>query len=116
MHFLGPVMLYQAVSSFCNGTKISTLNETQCGNFTSFPQKKCYPLMYGEWQKIYLDEHKDYVINKIKDAGAYFSHVWNKMQDFGKKQFSLTFESKSAYIHLAKLYCPKTYETIAKYF
>lgn len=109
-------MFYKVVTSFCNGTKLSAKNGTQCGNFTVLPTSKCYPIFYNEWRKIFQDEFRDYVLEKIKDLGGHFLHVWNKMQDFGKTTFKLKFDSDSAYMSLAKLHCPKVYETLVKYF
>ena len=109
-------MFYEVVSSFCNQAEMSTEETTHCGNFTALPRDKCYPVFYTEWQKIFQDEHKDYVMEKVKDAGAYFLHVWNKIQDFDNETFSLTFESKSAYMHYARNHCPKVYQSIVKYF
>lgn len=112
----GPIMLYNVVHSFCNGTKLSARDGTQCGNFMVFPRSKCYPIFYDEWRKVYQDEHKAYVLKKLNDTGAHFLHVWNKMQDFGNTHFKLKFDSDSAYMQLAKLHCPKVYKTLEKYF
>lgn len=109
-------MFYNAVTSFCNGTKLSSQNGTKCGNFTVLPTSKCYPIMYHEWKKMFQDEHKDYVLQKLNDTKAYFTHVWNKLQEWENAKFQLSFDSKSAYVELAKSHCPRVYQTLEKYF
>lgn len=109
-------MFTRSIKTFCNGTILGAGKETKCGNFSTLPTAKCYPIFYGEWKTVFQDEHKDYVLKRLNDTGAYFLHVWNKMQDFDKTTFKLTFESNSAYMHLAKTHCPKVYESLVKYF
>lgn len=109
-------MFTKAVKAHCNGTTLSAARDTKCGNFTTIPTAKCYPVFYGEWKYIFQDDHKDYVLKKLSDFGAYFLHVWNKMQDFDNTTFKLKFDTGSAYVHLAKLHCPRIYGSLNKYF
>jgi hypothetical protein len=110
-------MLTQVVRSFCPDIDLITENATHCGDyFTTLARDKCYPIMYGSWKKMFEEENHDEVLKKIKRSGAYFVHIWNKMQDFGKKTYKLPFTSHAAYIELAKDYCPKVYSTLEKYF
>lgn len=106
------MMLTNVVKSFCKRTDLPSEKETICGNFTVLPSVKCFPLGYDEWEKVYQDEHKDYVLKK--STGSFFMHIWNKMQDFDGKTYKLKFYSESAYIKLAKLHCPKVYEKLLK--
>ena len=109
-------MFTSSLKSFCNGTDLSDVKETQCGHFAVFPRVKCYPIFYSEWTKTFEPKFKEEVLNRLNTTGAYFFHIWNKMQSIQHKNFSLTFQSESAYIHLAKKFCPKTYNTLVKYF
>jgi hypothetical protein len=109
-------MFTKVVRNFCNTTDLVVDNYTKCDSFTSFPRDKCYPITYGIWTKLFEDRYKDEVLKKIDDAQAHFVHVWNKMQEFGKKIYKLPFTSDAAYINLAKTYCPKTFKTLEKYF
>ncbi|KAG5671231.1 hypothetical protein PVAND_001440 [Polypedilum vanderplanki] len=96
----GPIMLTSVVKSFCPGIDLITENSTKCGEYLQHFHKK----------------NRDEVLNKIKKSEAIFVHIWNKMQDFGKKTYKLPFTSHAAYIELAKEYCPGVYKTLEKYF
>lgn len=109
-------MLTKAVKSFCNSTTLSAGVETKCLNFTVIPTRFCYPVFYGEWKRIFQDEHKNYIFSILNNTKAYFLHVWNKMQEFDKTVFKLKFDSRSAYMHLARTHCPKVYKSLEKYF
>lgn len=110
-------MFTKVVKNFCPTVDILTQTYTTCGeNFTVFPRAKCYPIMYGEWSSFFEQNKKDEVLEKIHDSGAYFVHVWNKMQDFGKKSYKIPFTSEVAYIELAKRFCPRVYTAMEKFF
>jgi hypothetical protein len=107
-------MLTSSVRAFCNNSDIPDKIENICGNFTTFPSVKCYPYNYGGWKKVFQEDAKDEVLEKLKSTGAFFIHIWNKMQDFDKSHFELMTNSTSAYIHLAKIHCPKTFQAVEK--
>ncbi|KAG5666937.1 hypothetical protein PVAND_014942 [Polypedilum vanderplanki] len=112
----GPSMLTNVIKSFCPNVDLDDKKSTRCGNFTVLPQNKCYPIMYGEWSKMYQEEHTEKMLEKVENSKPYFIHFWNKMGDFENRRFELPFTSKSAYMELAKFHCPKVYKTIKKYF
>lgn len=112
----GPEMLTSAITAFCKDLDLIEDKTIKCGNFTVFPREKCYPYPYWDFRIIYENDYKEYVLEKLNTSGSYFIHIWNSMQKFNNTHFELTFDSQSAYMHLAKIYCPKTYETLIKYF
>jgi hypothetical protein len=116
MKISGPFLLTKVLKDFCNDIKRVDGIENKCGNFTILPISKCFPINYGGWRKVFEDNEKDFVLKTLNETGAYFLHVWNKMQDFDKTTFELSFDSDSAYIYLAKKHCPKVYQTVVKYF
>ncbi len=109
-------MTTKAIKSFCKDITFLTEIETKCGNFSALPTVNCFPILYDDFKKVYEDKYRDEVLNKINSSDAYFLHCWNKMQDFGKKEYKLKFDSGSAYIHLAKTHCPNVYRTLEKHF
>lgn len=109
-------MFNDVVKSFCEGVKITVDKLTMCGNFTVLPRDMCYPITYWEFEKFYEEKSKNFVLQKLNSTGAFFTHIWNKMQDFGNKHFQLIFTSDSAYMNLAKKLCPNTFHTLVKYF
>lgn len=109
-------MFTDSIRAFCRGVELADDKITHCGNFTVLPRDKCYPITYGEWKKIYEENFKEETLKKLFSKEAYFLHIWNKMQDFGNKHFQLLFNSDSAYMQLAKVYCPRTYESLVKFF
>lgn len=109
-------MFTSSIRNFCNNTNLVTNNYTKCGNFTVFPRQKCYPITYGEWRQIFETKSKFEALNKIQNSGAFFLHIWNKMQDFEKMSYKLMFTSDVAYMHLARTHCPEVYMTLAKLF
>jgi Alpha 1,4-glycosyltransferase conserved region len=110
----GGFMLTSSVRAFCNNSDIPDHIENLCGNFTTFSSVKCYPYNYGGWKKIFQEDAKNEVFERLKNTGAFFFHIWNKMQDFDKTHYELMANSTSAYIQLAKIHCPNTYAAIVK--
>lgn len=106
-------MITQAIKEFCPNTTLSRNQETKCGNFTTLPYSKCYSIGYAEWNKIFKKEYKTYVLSTIERSKSYFFHLWNGMRKFDKNvDDKIDFDS--AYMHLAKKYCPKVYEILIK--
>lgn len=102
--------------SFCELDEIPENKYIKCGNFMIMPSEKCYPIYYEQWNEIFEDEFKENIFEVLNLTGAYFFHVWNKMMDFHNKTYQLTFNSKSAYVELAKHHCPGVYESILRFF
>jgi hypothetical protein len=105
-------MITRAIKFFCKYTFIKAAKETKCGNFSALDTKKCYPIMYNENDKIFLEENREIALKILNESNSFFFHVWDKMT----AGYQITFESKSAYVEYAKKYCPKTYQTLVKYF
>jgi hypothetical protein len=68
--------------------------------------------MYQQSDQIFMDKNREIALKILSESNSFFFHVWNKMS----AGYQMTFESKSAYVEYAKKYCPKTYQTLVKYF
>lgn len=110
----GPAMFSRVLKTFCNGTTFEEKNLTTCGDFIALPTDKCYAITFPEYEKFYEEIYFNETMSRIKDS--YFVHIWNKMQDFGNKNYKLKADSKSAYAELARRNCPNVFKTIDKYF
>lgn len=67
--------------------------------------------MHNSFTKFYEPEFYSEIFDRIKQVGGYFIHIWNKMLEFNNKQYKLDYDSKAAYVELAKVYCPRVVET-----
>lgn len=113
MIFLGPVLVTQVIKELCPYTSLDIYNATKCGNFTSLPTTKCYPILFSEWMKIFEAQHKNYVLKKIEDSESYFFHLWSAMKRHSRFH-SKEIEVDSAYMYLAEKHCPRIYEIMIK--
>lgn len=106
-------MLTKVIKGFCSNTSIVAHKITKCVNFTALPSSKCYAIGYPEWKKIFQKEHKNYILDTIKNSESYFFHVWNGMRKLSN-DLEEELDPDSAYMELAKKYCPKVYESLLK--
>lgn len=112
----GPEMLTVSVRKFCPGVDLMADDFTACGNFTTVPTNKCYEVAYPEWYKFYEDQSAAEILNRLRKAKSYFVHLYNKMEFFQNKTYQIDHNSKSAYMQLARRFCPKVFETLERYF
>jgi hypothetical protein len=104
---IGPRLLTSTFKAVCN---VTTLNSS-CENFTLWPRERCFPILFNEFSKFYDENSAGEVLDKIAAAGSFFIHIWNKMLNFHNKTYELSHDSKSAYMELARSYCPLTVAT-----
>ena len=109
-------MVTNAIRLFCDQANLTPDEEVKCGNFTSLVRDKCFPILRADWKKIFEEENREEVLDKLDESNAYFLHIWSSMENFDGKKYKLKFDSESAYMTLAKTRCPKVYETLEKYF
>jgi hypothetical protein len=109
-------MLTQAIRSICDNKDIKIDDFTECGNFTSMPVTKCYPIHYEDFNQLFEEQYLDEVMNTIRDYGSYFIETWNKMQSFKNKTYKLSLDANVAYIKLAQTYCPQVFAICLDYF
>jgi hypothetical protein len=110
------MMFSDSVKSFCPNKIIDVNKYTKCDEFTIMPTNKCYPIGYPEFSMFYTDDGVKKALTRIQQSEPYFIHIWNKMQEFGNKNYKLTFDSSAAYVEMAKVLCPKVMGTVEKYF
>jgi len=104
-------MISPAFRSFCNDTKLMWDKGGNCSVLTAIPNQKCFVIMHNSFAKFYEPEFYSEIFDRIKQVGGYFIHIWNKMLEFNNKQYKLDYDSKAAYVELAKVYCPRVVET-----
>lgn len=73
-----------------------------CKNFHVLPINKCYSIRWPEHAKFFKPEFLNETLDRLSDS--LIAHVWNKFSS----TTMLKNDSESAYIHLAKKFCPKT--------
>ena len=109
-------MMTPAVTSFCKDKKLDLTKEETCGAMTLLPTEKCFPFIYSGFTKFYKEENANEVFDRIKTRGSYFAHIWNRMLSTLNETLLMHRTSKTAYVELAKVYCPRVFDTVEDYF
>lgn len=104
-------MISSVFKSFCNSTNLLLKDGGQCENISVFANQDCFMIMPGQFKKFYEEQFKNEIFKIITEIRGFFIHIWNKMLTFNGKNYTLDYESKSAYMELAKVYCPNVVET-----
>lgn len=97
----GPDILSKIVRDMCNKTNPQEMNRQNCHGFRVLPTNLCFAVDYPAWETFFQDNKRDEVMEKTKDS--HFIHFWNYMSATAK----LSKNSNSAYITLAKQFCPR---------
>lgn len=98
---IGPLLITQILKQFCDAGKCE---------FTKLPIDDLYAIHYSEWEKLFVENETEMVLNRTHDAIAV--HFWNKLS-FNR---TVRVGTDVAYGRLAAAYCPKVYRTCGKYF
>jgi len=109
-------MFTDSIRLFCKGVTLEKHNVTKCGDFTTFPSEKCYPIEYGGYWLFYNEKSYKNVTEILNTTQPYFLHIWNKMLNFTQQEFKLLYNKHSSYVELGKKYCPQVMKTTEKYF
>ena len=113
---IGPDLVTEAVLSFCKNKNFSFDALESCDSMALLPYMKCFPCMYTEFKWFYEEENLSDVFDRINQHGSYFAHIWNRMLDTVNSSLLMARNSKTAYIELAKVYCPKVFATVDEFF
>lgn len=101
----GPYVLTRVLYEICGTKDIQKMvYDDVCPNFRVLPIELCYDIGWSELKKFFQEEYLNETLGRISDA--LITHVWNK----DSARIPLSKHDNAAYIHLAKKYCPKTFE------
>ncbi|XP_028138147.2 lactosylceramide 4-alpha-galactosyltransferase [Diabrotica virgifera virgifera] len=106
----GPVIVSSVMKESCNVTIASEMLTKNCTGLTMYPMETFYPIPYSLWRKYFREEDFNEVINKTKNT--YVLHTWNKLSE-GER---IPLNKNPAYLHFAKLRCPKVVEACKTHF
>lgn len=106
----GPDILSKIVRDMCNSSDPQKMSRKHCQGFKVLPSELCFAVDYPEWQSFFQDDKLNEVLEKTKDS--IFVHFWNYLSASTK----LSTGSNSAYINLAKQFCPRVLEATEKEF
>jgi hypothetical protein len=111
----GPLLVNSTFRKFCPEIiNFESSIFTQCANYTILPVSKCFAVGAFSWEWFFKEEFADQVFERLNTSQSFFAHLHNKMGDFYHTHYALKFDSKAAYITLAKQYCPKVYDTLVR--
>ena len=101
----GPILLTRVLKNICMTNDIQQMiSDDLCPNFKVLPVDECYNIGWSELEKFFKPEFLNETLGRI--SGSLITHVWNK----DSARIRLSKYDDAAYIHLAKKYCPKTFE------
>jgi lactosylceramide 4-alpha-galactosyltransferase len=104
----GPFMLARVLSKVCGTKNVRKMND--CDGFRVLDDEVCYPITGLQWQYMFDDSYGETVVNLTRNSVVV--HFWNKLSHIQK----LKCNSTSAYLRIAREFCPKTMEFCTDYF
>lgn len=104
-------MLTSSIRSFCLGKQFPPNERSSCENVKVLPFEKCFVIPFEDFYKFYEENFQNEILDIISKKTPYFVHIWNAMLHIRNKNYSLSYNSSSAYMELAKIYCPEVAET-----
>jgi lactosylceramide 4-alpha-galactosyltransferase len=96
----GPFVLQRVLSKICKTENVNEMIE--CDNFHILQQELCYPIAGVRWEDLFKETKGNIVMKRV--AGSLVVHFWNKLSS----GMRIKCDSDSAYMRLAKEFCPKT--------
>ncbi|XP_072386653.1 lactosylceramide 4-alpha-galactosyltransferase-like [Diabrotica undecimpunctata] len=106
----GPDIISSVMKESCNVTIASEMLKKNCTGLKLYPIETFYPISYPQWQKYFKEEYLKEVINSTKNT--YVLHTWNKLSE----KWQIPINTNPAYLHFAKLHCPKVVEACKTHF
>lgn len=128
----GPAILTLIAKIMCNTTLSEEMPNKSCNGFHILPHEVCYAIDFTEANKLFDEAYLDEVMERTKDSFAvhFYNSVTGSVTSPRKSLFfylltirnyfagasNLPTNSNSAYINLAKSFCPKVLATAGNYF
>jgi hypothetical protein len=106
----GPGALTKIIHEICNSTEPSEMTRENCDGFLVFPSSDCFEVNYTEWELLFSENGTNEVLQRTKNSTIV--HFWNYMS----ANIVLATKSESAYIQLARKYCPRVLEVSGEFF
>ena len=103
---IGPRLITQVLRNLCQtGSLDEIIKKGNCQGFHPLDNKFCYEIPYEEWPKLMNQTFADEVMRRVDKSLAV--HFWN----FASKRVAANVRENSAYIQLARQFCPKVLKT-----
>uniref|UniRef100_A0A6P7FTH1 Lactosylceramide 4-alpha-galactosyltransferase-like n=1 Tax=Diabrotica virgifera virgifera TaxID=50390 RepID=A0A6P7FTH1_DIAVI len=106
----GPGIVTSVMMESCNVTIASEMLTKNCTGLKMYPMETFYPIPYWLWDKYFKEENFNEVIDSTKNS--YVLHTWNQLSE-GER---IPLNKNPAYLHFAKLHCPKVVEACKTHF
>jgi lactosylceramide 4-alpha-galactosyltransferase len=106
----GPGALTKILHEMCNSTEPSEMTRENCDGFMVLPSSNCFEINYPEWEKFFFENKTKEVLRRTENSTIV--HFWNYMS----ANEVLKTKSESAYIQLARKYCPRVLEVSGDFF
>lgn len=104
----GPLMLQRVLKDICKTDSFHDMHN--CNGFNLMDPTLCYPIKGQTWEKLFDEKNGNKVAANTR--GSIVVHFWNKLSHNEK----LLCNSKSAYLRLAREYCPKSVKLCKGFF
>jgi len=99
----GPRVATSALRSYCNFGNVTITEPFRCPNLIIFPKQKAYEINWREANYFFKEKYAESTMERLKDS--HFTHIWNKVSTNEVIHKNAT----SAYVMLAKAYCPSIF-------
>jgi lactosylceramide 4-alpha-galactosyltransferase len=98
------------IKSNCNTSDYRSMHRENCSGFEVLPSKECYAINYNDWRKFFDERFTNKILNVTSESFAI--DFWGFLSD----SIKLPTNSDSAYIKIAKEFCPRTLKASGEVF
>ena len=110
----GPRLITRVLHEVCKTNQTSEMVKMKsCNGFRVVHYASCYPINGSSWHKLFNESFTEEAMNKIAKFNSTVVHFWNNLS---KHHGKLLKSGKSAYLRLAKDYCPKVIASSGDFF
>lgn len=98
----GPVLLTRVLKRICKNDNMDEIVANKsCQGFHVLNETACYKVRYSDWPKLMDEKHGDEIVKFVNESLVI--HLWNH----STRDVKLKMTSNSAYIKLARRFCPR---------
>lgn len=99
----GPLLLTRVLYNLCNTTDIDEMvAKRNCNEFHVLKKTICYPIPHGYYKKFFNEQLTDLLLRRITNE-TIAVHYWNSLS----KDLPVHIDKRSAFLELAKKFCPR---------
>lgn len=106
----GPLLITRVLKSICDTENVKEMSPDVCEGFHVLKKFICYPIWTLRQNYPFEVQHFNYTMRAIRKS--HMIHIWGNLN----KENSLNINETTAYVFLAKNYCPKVFHTIVDQF